>query len=430
MRRIGYGLILVMMAAVLVRADDERNRARYDKHKEDPVLKQMSEDNKKAAAERQKETTAIRERQKEEKEAERQERRALVSDLSGVTPPGSVAEFEAPFHFAPVRQHLTGSCWSFSATSFFEAEIFRLTGKKIKLSEIWTVYYEFLEKSRRFIRERGASYVSHGSEFTSVLKIWDSYGMVPAAAYPGLPEGKTRHDHSALMDELEAYLDMVKAKDMWDEDDNLRHVALILDKYLGPPPREFTYNGRQWTPRQFLAEATGLHMDDYHAVMSTLYFPFYTCQELRAPDNWWHCDDFINLPLDEWYATLQAALAGGYTAVLGGDVSEPGKLGMADVAFVPTFDIPAAHIDQSAREYRMVNKSTTDDHAIHAVGHTRVGDFDWYLIKDSGSSATWGQYEGYYLFRDDYVRLKMLFFAVHKDALADILPRLEAAAVE
>jgi len=430
MNRICLGLIFSLLATALVLGVDERNRAQYEKHREDKVLKEMSEANRKAADERQAETAAIRERQKQEKKAEREGRRDLVSDLAGVTPPGAVAEFAAPFHFAPVRQHLTGSCWSFSATSFFEAEIFRLTGKKIKLSEIWSVYYEFLEKSRRFIRERGDSYVSHGSEFTSVLEIWKTYGVVPADAYPGLPEGQTRHDHSALMDELDAYLDLVKAQNMWDEEYNLHHVALILDKYLGTPPREFEFEGRSWTPRQFLAEVTGLDMDDYHAVMSTLYYPFYTRQELRAPDNWWHCDDFINVPLDEWYAALQAALAGGYTAVLGGDVSEPGKLGMADVAFVPTFDIPAAHIDQSAREYRMVNKSTTDDHAIHAVGHTRVGDFDWYLIKDSGSSATWGQYEGYYLFRDDYVRLKMLFFAVHKDALPGILSRLEAAAAE
>ena len=45
--------------------------------------------------------------------------------------------------------------------------------------------------------------------------------------------------------------------------------------------------------------------------------------------------------------------------------------------------------------------------------------------KDSNRSSRHGKWEGYYFFRDDYVRLKMLTFTVHRDAAADILARVD-----
>ena len=71
------------------------------------------------------------------------------------------------------------------------------------------------------------------------------------------------------------------------------------------------------------------------------------------------------------------------------------------------------------------NGSTEDDHGIHLVGHTRLDDHDWFLIKDSGRSSRWGKYEGYYMYRDDFVRLKMLTLTVHRDVVADILARVD-----
>ena len=47
------------------------------------------------------------------------------------------------------------------------------------------------------------------------------------------------------------------------------------------------------------------------------------------------------------------------------------------------------------------------------------------LFKDSGSSSHAGQYKGYYFFRDDFIKLKMLGFTIHKDAVKDILSKFE-----
>lgn len=38
-----------------------------------------------------------------------------------------------------ISQDITGTCWSFSSTSFLEAEIIRTTGRKIDLSEMYNV---------------------------------------------------------------------------------------------------------------------------------------------------------------------------------------------------------------------------------------------------------------------------------------------------
>ena len=205
----------------------------------------------------------------------------------------------------------------------------------------------------------------------------------------------------------------------------MNHVTVILNKTLGVPPQKFVYNGKEMTPQEFLKNETPLNMDDYVDVMSTSYYPFYTFQEFAVPDNWWHSKDYLNLPLDEWYGLILKAIKAGYSVGIGGDVSEPGKLGFQDVCFVPSFDIPAPFINQDAREYRINNETTADDHGIHLVGYSRVKGHDWFLIKDSGRSARWGRHEGYYFFRGDYVKLKMLTFTVHKDIVKNILAKIK-----
>jgi bleomycin hydrolase len=163
--------------------------------------------------------------------------------------------------------------------------------------------------------------------------------------------------------------------------------------------------------------------DDYVSFMSTLEVPFHTVAVLDVPDNWWRSREYHNVPLEEFYAGIKGALEKGYTVAVGGDVSEPGKDGVNDVLFVPPYDIPSRYIDQLAREYRIDNKSTWDDHGVHVVGYAHLADHDWFLIKDSGRSARRGKVEGYYFMRDDYLRLKMLTFFVHKDAVADLLAK-------
>ena len=56
---------------------------------------------------------------------------------------------------AVISQGRTGTCWSFSSTSFLESEIIRLTGKKIDLSEMYTVRNTYPKKAENFVMRQG-----------------------------------------------------------------------------------------------------------------------------------------------------------------------------------------------------------------------------------------------------------------------------------
>jgi bleomycin hydrolase len=284
-------------------------------------------------------------------------------------------------------------------------------------------------KAKEFVRTKGALVFGEGSESEAVLLRWKQYGIVRESDYTGLLPGQTFFTHKLLIEEVRAYLDFVKKNQLWDEADVIAHLRLILDKHMGRPPEKINVDGRDLTPQQFLEQVVRLHMDDYVTFMSLTHAPFYTKAEYPVPDNWWHSKEYYNLPLDDWYTALKSSVTAGYSVAIGGDVSEPGYDSTEDLGIVPTFDIPQEYIDQSAREFRFSNKTTDDDHGLHIVGTLRKGNRDWYLVKDSSRSGQRGV-PGYFFYRDDYVRLKMLDFMVHRDAVKTLLEKFPAEVKE
>lgn len=409
------------IASFLTAQEAHKDTVKYVPKYRDPVLEEMKEKNKKAREERDAETRRIRDVQEEKKEMKKEEAKRIRFDFTNVEKPASPDVFKQTFHFEPIRQYLTGTCWCFSTTSYFESEVYRLTGQKIKLSEMYTVYYEFLEEGRRYVQERGNSFFKEGSEGNAVIMIWRKYGIVPHEAYRGELDPDGRFDHSEMAKEMKEYLGYIKENDLWDEELVLSSLSLIMDTYMGKPPDRFLHDGKELTPQQFLADVLRLNLDDYVSVMSTLSKPFYEYGEYEVEANWWYSDDYFNVPLDPFYETIKYAIQKGFTVRLNGDVSEPGYNGFEDAAIIPTFDIPHEYIDQDSREFRFNNKTTSDDHDIHLVGYKKVGDYDWYLIKDSASSAQHGEYKGYWFYREDYIKLKMLTYIVHKDAVLEVV---------
>jgi len=425
----GAGSIVVFgfLLAVTVAADEpQRDAAKYVDKYQDPVIEEMEDGNdaieEAAAAKTAELLEAYDAARKERTEPEQQ----LRFDLDGLVKPESPEAFsEVVWHFPPTPQYLTGTCWSFSATSFIESEIHRLHGDEIKLSEMWTAYWEFVEKARGFIASRGESLYDHGSESAALLRVYRDRGVVPRVAYEGVIGDDSRFNHDLMVEHIQALLEWCRDHNYWDEEVVIAMVRELLDATMGRPPETFEWNGDVTTPRAFLSDVCRIDPDDYVSVMSTLAVPFWTRGEYAVPDNWWHDASYINVPLDVWYETILRAISSGQSLVIGGDVSEAGLNGFEDVAVVPTFDIPGEFIDQSSREFRFANGSTTDDHGIHLVGHTRLDGHDWFLIKDSNRSSRHGRFEGYYFYRDDYVRLKMLTFTVPKDAIPGILERID-----
>ncbi len=400
----------------------------YVPHVEDPVLKALKNADKKRAEDKDAATRKIVDAQKALRKKDKEEKKDLRINMKGLKKPSSPGSFKVQaWHFSPVPQYLTGTCWAFSTNSFFESEIYRLTGRRIKLSEMWTVYHEYLEKAKHYINTRGNSPFDEGSESEALPILWKKYGIVPESAYRGIATPGGRFDHEPMVREMKAYLTYCKANNYWNKDQILAALKLILNKTMGAPPEMVTYQGENYTPLRFLHEVTKLRMDDYVSFMSTESVPFWTTGEYKVPDNWRHDKNYYNLPLKEWYGALLKAVKDGSSAALGGDVSEPGYDGYQKVAIIPAFDIPATAINQDARELRIYNDTTTDDHGIHLVGWQRIGDHDWFLIKDSARASRKAKPNGYFYYRGDYVKLKMLTYMVNKSFVKDILARFHDA---
>jgi bleomycin hydrolase len=409
----------------LASGNDDRDEARYVDALEYPVLEEMRELNEQQREQAREKTQEILDRIAERRERREESEQELRFDLSGVDAPGGPKSFETLWHHPPTPQYLTGSCWSFSATSFLESEIARLHDRQVKLSEMWTVYWEYVEKARRYVRQRGQSRFTMGSEANAIYRIYDRYGAVPRSAYEGTLEDDGRFDHAQLYDGMKELLEWCEAQAIWDEELVVRLVRELLDRAMGRPPESFLWNSNTYTPKEFRDAVCQLELDAYVSLMSTLSESFYTRGVFDVPDNWWRDDSYVNVPLDVWYDVILRATDRGYSVVLGGDVSEPGLWGPADIAVIPSFDVPRSHLDQSARELRISNGTTTDDHGVHLVGHTRHAGDDWFLVKDSNRSSRLGEHEGYYMYRSDYVRLKMLTLGVHRDLVSRILERVE-----
>jgi bleomycin hydrolase len=358
-------------------------------------------------------------------------RGTFKADLSGIEIPSDRAKYTVLWHNEPISQGATNTCWSFSGTSFLESEIFRLTGKKVKLSEMFTVYYEYLERARAFVEKRGEIAVGEGSECNAVTKNWKNYGIVPYKDYSGLLEGQSYYDHQKLFEEVSGFFRKVKEDNLWDEGYVVSVVKGILKHYMGEPPATVTVEGKSLTPKQYLSEYLKTDPADFVDVLSYLQQPFWKKVEYEVPDNWWHSRDYYNVPLEDYMSIMKKAVKSGYNVAIGGDVSEAGfDARDYQAAIVPTFDIPPAYIDDNARQFRFTNKTTTDDHGMHIVGYTEKDGITWLLVKDSGSGSRTGGKEnnknfGYYFFREDYVKLKMMDFMVHKDLLKDYLPKFK-----
>ena len=349
----------------------------------------------------------------------------MMLDFAKVPAPKLTSEFTAVWHQPPIMQGLSGMCWCYSTTSMMESEIHRQTGRSIKLSEMHTVYWEYVEKAREFVRTRGASYLAEGSESNAVFRIWKKYGAVPGELYTGLKDGKQYHDHeNTLFPEIKRYMDGVKASAAWNEDVVIATVRSILDHHIGAPPATVTVDGKELTPQQYLEQVVRLDPDDYIDFLSFMQHPYYTKIEFDVPDNWWHSKEYQNVPLTDFMTIVKRSIRSGYSVAIGGDFSEPGySRGPAGIAVVAPFDIPSAAITEEARQFRFNNGTTSDDHGLHIVGYAEKNGKDWFLVKDSWSSAYNSTHPGYYFFHEDYVRLKMLGCSVHKDAVRDILAK-------
>jgi len=345
-------------------------------------------------------------------------------DFSGKSFPTNPDKYTQQLHNPPISQGRTGTCWSFSSTSFMESDIYRNTGMKVKLSEMYTVYYEYVERAKYFVDHRGEMNFGEGSEVNATPGIIKLYGAVPGYAYTGKLKGQKAFDHKAMVAEMESYLENVRRNNIWDKDEVVDNIKSIMNHYMGTPPKTFEHNGKEVTPVDFAKNVLKIVPNDYYSFMSTEAIRYGERGELEVPDNWWHSTDYYNVSLDDFVSVFKNALKKGFTVAFCGDVSEPGYDRYAEVGIIPSFDIPSEFIDADAREMRFRNGSTSDDHCMHVVGYLEKDDGWWFLIKDSSSSGFDGEHKGYIFLNEDYIKLKVLAVMVHKDGAREVLDKI------
>jgi len=371
-------------------------------------------------------------REVEEKLTEKAPYLRFEMDQTGMDLPNNPSLYKTAWSNPTKSQGNAGTCWSFSTTSFYESEVLRQHDKKVEISEIYTAYCEYLEKARRFIEKRGNSVFSEGSEGNAVARIMKMYGAVPEEAYSGLIDGRKYHSHAKMVEEMTAFLNSMKTSNAWNIEYGLQTIKEIMNHYIGVPPTEFVVEGKTYTPQSYLKDCLQINPDDYVEILSYKQELYWQQVEYKVTDNWWHSKDYYNVPLDDFMGAVKKAIKNGYTMSIGGDVSESGFSRETNCALIPDFDIPSAYINEDARQFRFSNETTTDDHGMQVIGYLEnykgMGK-DWFLIKDSSSGSRNVDPNtpnfGYYFFHEDYIKLKMMGFTVHKDAVKDLLKKFK-----
>ncbi len=348
-------------------------------------------------------------------------------DHSELALPNKINLYKTQWHTPVISQGNGGSCWAYSTLSMYETEVKRLQNKEVKLSEPYVVYWEYVEKARGFVQTRGQSLFSQGSEGNAVARILKQYGVVPLSVYTGLLNGRKYHSHEAMFNEMTGFLQSVKNQNLWNEKFVLETIQDIMNKHIGVPPTKFNVDGKEYSPKTYLTDFVKINPADYVEILSYKQEPYWKQVEYKVPDNWWHSADYYNVPLNEFMEIVKTAIKNGYTMSIGGDVSEAGFSRETNVALIADFDIPSAYINENSRQFRFSNETTTDDHGMHLVGYYEKDGVTWFLIKDSSSGSRNIDQNlpefGYYFFHEDYIKLKMMGFTIHKDAVKEILKK-------
>lgn len=362
--------------------------------------------------------------------------------------PDSEYQFTKIAHLdaTPVEnQGQAGTCWSYSALSFFESELIRLGNKNPDLlSEMYVVRKAYEAKAEKYIRMDGKINFSQGGAFHDIPFVIKRYGIVPQELYKGLNYGMDTHNHNEFFHALEGVVNGLAKRSgntplstSWK-----MAVNAVLDAYLGADVKEFTFKGKTFTPQSY-AKSIGLNMDEYVSLTSFTNHPMNEECILEIQDNWaWGTS--YNVSLDDMFNATVEALKNGYTVAWASDVSEKGFSFSNGLGIVPedpntiqvkgrdnsnfsdggaertsnAFKTPVKELEvtQENRQVGYDNKTTTDDHGMHIVGlYKDQNGKIYFLVKNSWGTSNYP--EGYLFVSENYFKLKTINVYLHQDGI-------------
>lgn len=350
----------------------------------------------------------------------------------------------------PVQsQGYTGTCWSFSALSFFESEMIRKGNKTPdRLSEMYVSRKAYEGKAEKFIRMDGKSNFSEGGAFHDIPYVFKHYGIVPEQAYKGYLGEKQNYNHSEMFSVLDGAVQGVLKYTS-----NLKGSATlsptwksavngVLDAYFGKDVQEFEFKGKKYTPKTYL-KSLNLNMDEYVSITSFSNHDLYSVCQLEIQDNWGSGMSY-NVAFEDLYNIAEFALKNGYTIAWASDVSEKGFSFQNGIAIFPedlaTIDVSGkdnknfsdAGADKKSnaflspgkeikvtpelRQEGYDNKTTTDDHGMHITGlYKDQNGVNYFLVKNSWGTGNYPQ--GYLYVSENYFKYKTINFYLHKDGI-------------
>lgn len=335
----------------------------------------------------------------------------------------------------PVKdQAVTGTCWSFATTSFFESELIRMGKGEYDLSEMHTVRYNYINRVKDNFIKRGKGNLQEGSLSNMLFNVVEQYGMVPEEVYTGINYDSQKHNHTLLNEYINAIAQVpIKNKEVTPEFDKI--LNSILDTYLGQVPAKFTYKGKEYTPQSFY-QSLGINTKDYVFLTSFTHHPYYQQFLLEIPDNW-NGSRYYNIPLDQLMQVMDNAIAKGYTVCWGGDMSERSYSDKMGIAMLPTAEELATEqgaklsferiykeerTDAISRQKGFETFVTTDDHLMHLIGKAKdKNGTTYYVVKNSWKPET-NRFGGYNHMSLEFTKAKTVYIVVHKEAIpAEIL---------
>jgi len=351
------------------------------------------------------------------------------------TPVGDTLSFEkiVQWDANPVEsQGKTGTCWSFSTSSFLESELIRMNKGSHNLSEIFIARQVYVRKAENYVGRHGKTQFGEGSLGHDLLNAVDKYGIVPTEVFDGLQLGSEKHNHAELANILRAYLKAVvenkgrKLTPVWKD-----AYSALLDVYLGEYPENFKYKGKSYTPKSF-AQSLGIEKDNYVTICSYTHQPFYSNFILDIPDNW---DNglFYNVTLDELVASTKKAINDGYTIEWDTDVSNEGFNSKKGIALTPlkgedpnfTTTSEEMIITPEIRHENFENYTVTDDHLMHIVGLAKgIDGKEYFIVKNSwGDKKGMDGFKGHVLVSESYFRMNTISILLHKDGVSKELKK-------
>ena len=332
------------------------------------------------------------------------------------------------------NQARSGTCWSYSATSFIESEMIRMGKSPVDISEMYTVRKTYEDKAERYVRLHGHLNFSQGGALPDVLHVIRYYGAVPQDVYEGLNYGTDYNDHNEMEAALRGVVDAAVNHNTgtlttaWEP-----ALNGVLDAYLGEDVTQFSYEGKTYTPRTFADKVIGINPDDYIQLTSFTHHPFNSYFPIAVPDNWTWGMSF-NVELDAMMHAIDHALEHGYTIAWACDVSEKGfslKNGVAVLPATPWKEMTEAErnqaytgphaemaVTQENRQEAYDNYETQDDHGMQIVG--KVVDQTgaaYYIVKNSWGKRDNPYRAGYIYASEAFVRYKTISVLLHQDGL-------------